>query len=372
MELRRFRPSPDEGPAPWPTGGPPGAAGPGGDEGASYGWPEAPADNQGHGRARTDWSGPRPADAGPGGPPPPGNGLARTGYGDWAPPEGPPHALYPAPRTGSGPGPGPQSGPGSGRGDGKPQGVLRRTWERIAASAVAVVAFVAKFGALLLKIKYLGLVLSMVLSVLAYTLLWGWTFAVGFVLLMFVHEMGHVIVLKRQGIRASLPMFIPFLGAFVNMKDSPRSAYEEALSGLAGPYFGVAASVVVGFWAHATGSNFLLQLAAVGFLLNLFNLMPALPLDGGRAVGALHPAIWFLGLVGLLVFFVYTHAPIVLIILLLGGFELYRRWTRRNSPSSVAYNTLKPQQRLTIGSLYLFIVAAALVGFQLTYVSRSL
>jgi Zn-dependent protease len=240
------------------------------------------------------------------------------------------------------------------------------------AALAAVGAFVAKFGALLLKIKYLGLVLSMLLSVLAYTLLWGWTFAVGFVLLMFVHEMGHVIVLKRQGIRASLPLFIPFFGAFVSMKEMPRSAYQEALSGLAGPYFGVAGAVVVAFWGHATGSNFLLQLAAVGFLLNLFNLMPALPLDGGRAVGALNPVIWFLGLVGLLVYFVYSHAPIVLIILLLGGFELYRRWTRRNSPSSVAYHTLKPQQRLAIGSLYVFIIAAALVGFELTYHARTL
>ena len=125
----------------------------------------------------------------------------------------------------------------------------------------------------------------MFVSVLAYTLLWGWTFAIGFVLLMFVHEMGHVIVLKRQGIPASLPMFIPFLGAFVNMRGMPRDAYQEALSGLAGPYFGTAGAVVVGFWGHATGSNFLLQLAAIGFFLNLFNLLPMLPLDGGRAVG---------------------------------------------------------------------------------------
>jgi Zn-dependent protease len=229
----------------------------------------------------------------------------------------------------------------------------------------------AKFGALLLKLKYLTLILSMVLSVLAYTLLWGWTFAVGFVLLIFVHEMGHVIVLKRQGIRASLPLFVPFLGAFVSMKEMPRSAYQEALSGIAGPYFGVAASVVVAFWGHAMGSNFLLQLAAVGFLLNLFNLMPALPLDGGRAVAALHPVIWFAGLLGLVVFFVFTHAVIVLLILVLGGFELYRRWTRRNSAASLAYHSLRTQQRVTIGALYVFIVAAALVGFQLTYVARS-
>jgi len=268
-----------------------------------------------------------------------------------------------------------QGAPGAPRGNsagGAQPSVLRRIWQRIAAAIAAVGAFLAKFGALLLKLKYLSLVLSMFVSVLAYTLLWGWSFAVGFVLLMFVHEMGHVVELRRQGIRASLPMFIPFLGAFVNMREMPRSAYQEALSGLAGPYFGTAASAVVGFWGHAIGSNFLLQLAAVGFLLNLFNLLPMLPLDGGRAVAALHPAIWFIGLVGLLVFAIFFQAPVVLLVLVLGGFELWRRWTRRNSPASVAYHSLSAQQRLTVGGLYILVIVVALAGFQIAYVSRSL
>jgi Zn-dependent protease len=129
--------------------------------------------------------------------------------------------------------------------------------------------------------------------------------------------------------------------------------------------------VVVGFWGHAIGSDFLLQLAAVGFLINLFNLIPMLPLDGGRAAAALHPAIWFVGLIGLLVYGFVAGAPIVLFILILGGFELWKRWTNRNSPSSVAYYSLRPQQRLTIGTLYVVVVAATLVGLQLTYAARS-
>ncbi|MGH9105648.1 MAG: site-2 protease family protein [Acidimicrobiales bacterium] len=237
---------------------------------------------------------------------------------------------------------------------------------------VAVVAFAAKFGPLLLKVKYLGLVVSMLLSVVAYSIFFGWTFAVGFVGLILVHEMGHVIELRRQGVRASLPMFIPFLGAFVNMREMPRSAFHEGLSGLAGPLFGTAASVVVAFWGHATGSTFLLQLAAVGFLINLFNLMPVLPLDGGRAAAALHPALWFVGLLGLVVFAFFVHSPVVLIILVLGGIELWRRWSQRNSPASVAYHALSRQQRLAIASLYVFVVAGTLLGFQLTYVARSL
>jgi Zn-dependent protease len=262
--------------------------------------------------------------------------------------------------------------PGATAGPARSASRLRRAWRRAASIVVAAGAFVLKFGALLLKIKYLGLVVSMLLSVVAYSLFFGWTFAAGFVLLILVHEMGHVLELRRQGVRASLPLFVPFLGAFVNMREMPRSAYHEALSGLAGPAFGTMASVVVAFWGRATGSQFLLQLAAVGFLINLFNLMPVLPLDGGRAAAALHPVLWLVGLVGLLVFAFFVHSPVVLIVLVLGGFELYRRWTRRNSPASIAYHSLRPQQRLAIASLYVLVVAVTLTGYQLTYVARSL
>jgi Zn-dependent protease len=224
----------------------------------------------------------------------------------------------------------------------------------------------------LIKLKYVGLVLSMFVSVLAYTLFFGWSFAVGFVLLIFVHEMGHVVVLRRQGVPASAPIFIPFLGAFVNMRQMPRNAYQEAVSGLAGPYFGTAASVAVALWGHAVGSNFLLQLGAVGFLLNLFNLLPVLPLDGGRAAAALHPVLWLVGLAGLLAWEFFNPSPVALIILVLGGFELYRRWTRRNSPAAVAYHSLAARQRVAVALMYLLVVAVAIAGFQLTYVARTL
>ena len=248
---------------------------------------------------------------------------------------------------------------------------LRRAWQRIVATLAAIGAFIAKFGVLLVKLKYLTVIGSMLVSIAAYTWLWGWTFAVGFVLLMLVHEMGHVIVLKRQGVPASLPLFVPFLGAFVSMKGSPRSAYEEAQSGLAGPAFGVAGAIVVAAWGNAIGSSFLLRLAFVGFFLNLFNLLPALPLDGGRAAAALHPVIWLVGLVGLLVFEILYPSPIVPIILLLGGYELWQRWRHRGSRASQAYYALLPQQRAVIGALYLGIVAVALIGFHATYLSRS-
>lgn len=256
--------------------------------------------------------------------------------------------------------------------EGKPAGKLRRAWQRFVTALAATGAFLAKFGALLLKLKYIGLVLSMGISVVAYTLFFGWSFAVGFVLLIFVHEMGHVIVLRRQGVPASAPLFIPFLGAFVNMRQMPRNAYQEAVSGLAGPYFGTAASAAVAVWGHAVGSDFLLQLGALGFLVNLFNLLPVLPLDGGRAAAALHPVLWLVGLAGLLVWEFYNPSPIALVILVLGGYELFHRWTRRNSPAAIAYHALAAHQRVSVAAMYVLVVAVAVAGFQFTYVARGL
>ncbi|MGO9661160.1 MAG: site-2 protease family protein [Acidimicrobiales bacterium] len=264
------------------------------------------------------------------------------------------------------------AGPGRAGGSQKPPGLLRRAWQRVGATLAAVAAFLAKFGALLLKLKYVGLVLSMFVSIVAYSLLFGWSFAVGIVLLIFVHEMGHVIELRRQGVPASAPLFIPFLGAFVNMKAAPRSAFQEAMSGLAGPLVGTAASAVVAFWGNATGSRFLMALAFFGFFVNLFNLLPVLPLDGGRAVAALHPVLWLVGLVCLVGFEVLFPSPVVLIVLVLGGFELWHRWRNRNSPSSRAYHSLLPVQRWTVATIYVLLMGAAIVGAQLTYVARSL
>ena len=135
----------------------------------------------------------------------------------------------------------------------------------------------------------------MLVSIGAYALIWGWRFAVGFVLLLLVHELGHVIQLRREGIKAGAPMFVPFLGAVVAMKEMPKDAAAEARVGLAGPVLGSAASLLP-LAIHALGgSDLFLALAYVGFLLNLFNLLPVLPLDGGRAMAALSPTLWFVG-----------------------------------------------------------------------------
>ena len=246
----------------------------------------------------------------------------------------------------------------------------RERLKRALAPLVAVGAFLAKFGIVLLKLKSVVLIGSMAVSVAAYASIWGWRFALGFVLLIFVHEMGHVVVLRARGIKAGWPVFLPFLGAFVSMKSMPRSVYEEAESALAGPIAGTAGALAVAYVGHIEGSDLLISLGFTGLLLNLFNLLPALPLDGGRVAGALHPVIWLGGLAALVVVEIYRPSGIILILLFLGGYELYRRWRGRDNEASRVYFALQPGQRMKIGSAYLALVAVILIGMHYTYAER--
>jgi Zn-dependent protease len=244
--------------------------------------------------------------------------------------------------------------------------------KRALAPLAAVGAFLAKFGVVLVKLKAFTVIGTMGISIVAYASLWGWQFGLGFVLLIFVHEMGHVVALRRRGVKAGAPVFLPFLGAFVSMKEMPRNVYVEAETALAGPVAGTLGAFAVLAVSHYDGSALLRDLAFTGFLLNLFNLLPALPLDGGRVAGALHPAIWLLGLAAMLLYEFYRPSPVIPVILVLGGYELWRRWRGRNSEASKVYFALQPGQRATIGSAYLGLVLVLLVALHATYVPRSL
>ena len=190
----------------------------------------------------------------------------------------------------------------------------------------------AKLKTLLLllpKLKVLTTSGSMLVSVAAYALIWGWKFAIGFVVLLFIHEMGHVIALRREGVEASAPVFIPFLGALVWAKSLGGNALAEARVGLAGPILGTIGAAACLPIAAATGSDLWTALAFTGFFLNLFNLLPVTPLDGGRAMAALAPWMWFVGLGAIVVLALAFPNPIILIIAVVGAFDVYGRWTRR-------------------------------------------
>jgi Zn-dependent protease len=248
---------------------------------------------------------------------------------------------------------------------------VRSLRKRISSALAAIVALIAKFfaaikGVLLLlpKTKLLLTLGTALVSVVLYSLVFGWWFAVGFVLLLFVHEMGHVIQLRREGIRATAPVFVPFLGAVVGMKQMPADALAEARVGLAGPILGTAGAAVCFAIAEATGSSMLRALAYVGFLINLINLVPLTPFDGGRAMAAMAPVMWFIGL-GVMVFLLLvTHNSFLLIFVLFGGYDTYRRWKLRKtgSPQQAAYYRVAPRARVLIGIVYIALLVALVFG----------
>jgi Zn-dependent protease len=248
--------------------------------------------------------------------------------------------------------------------------------KRLGAGIIAIGALLAKLagslkGLLLLlpKLKILTTSGSMLVSVAAYSLLWGWKFAVGFVLLLLVHEMGHVIQLRREGIPASAPLFIPFMGAVVGARSLGDDAAAEARVGLAGPVLGSLAAAALLPVYSATGDEFWRALAFTGFFLNLFNLLPVVPLDGGRAMAAMSPWIWLLGL-GVLAVLAFTFPnPIILIILLLAVLETYRRYKQRksNDPAIKAYYRVTPRQRVLVGAVYLLLVVGLVLGMHTTH-----
>jgi Zn-dependent protease len=248
--------------------------------------------------------------------------------------------------------------------------LAKKVWAPIA--AVGYLAFKFKAAALaIFKFKVFATSASMLVSVAAYAWIWGWRFAVGFVLLLFVHEIGHVLELRRQGVPATAPLFIPFLGAVVGMKQMPHDVWREAQVALAGPILGSLGAA--GVWAagEALDSDLLVALAFTGFLLNLFNLLPIVPLDGGRAVAAIHPALWAVGLLGLVGLTILAPNPILILVLVLGGFELWRRWQQRKDPAAAEYYRIPMWQRVTVGVTYVGLAALLALAMSATHIERT-
>jgi Zn-dependent protease len=244
----------------------------------------------------------------------------------------------------------------------------RATSRKIWAPLAAIGAFLAKFGVALLKFKFL---FSMFVSAAFYVWLGGWWFGIGLIVLLFVHEMGHVVEAKRQGLPVSVPVFIPFMGALITMKQMPHNAWREARLAIAGPLLGSAGALVLYILGLVYDSQQLKALAFLGFLLNLFNLLPVIPLDGGRITAALHPALWFAGFLGLLALVIYRPNPVLIIILLLAGSELWRRWQLRRVPRMQEYYRVRPHQRLVIGLVYFGLAGALALGMHATHVPHS-
>lgn len=181
----------------------------------------------------------------------------------------------------------------------KPKNAFQKAWGGFLAFLAVVWKFLLPLVKLAKGAKVLLTAGTMLLSVWFYSLRFGWSFAAGFVVCILVHEMGHVFAAWRLGEKVSAPVFIPGFGALVFGKRFGRSAWEGAIIGYGGPLFGTLAALACWGIYGLTGNAMFLGLAFTGFLMNLFNMTPIYPLDGGRITAAVSPYIWIAGLVGM-------------------------------------------------------------------------
>jgi Zn-dependent protease len=207
---------------------------------------------------------------------------------------------------------------------------------------------------------------TMLISVVVYAWVFGWVYAVGFVMLLLAHELGHYVAARRRGLDVGAPTFIPFFGAWIQLKDLPHDAETEAYVGLGGPLLGTVAALVVYLLADASESRIWLAVAYSGFVINLFNLIPMAPFDGGRITAVLGPRIWFLGVPILLALFLYLPSPMLLLVALLAAPQLMAAWRYDpNSPAAVAYYGVTTGVRWRYALWYLGLAGfLALMAFQ--------
>jgi len=246
---------------------------------------------------------------------------------------------------------------------------LKKTLGPLAAIGVVIAKFFAKIKFLALPLlKFLPLLLksggTMLLMIWVYTIRWGWKFAVGFVLLLLVHECGHLLVARKFGLKVGAPIFIPFMGAFIALKEAPKNAWIEACVGIGGPLLGSFGALICNSLGELLQTPLFFALAWFGYFLNLFNLMPVGMLDGGRIVTAMSRWLWLPGFALLLWFGLNYPNFIVWLIIVLSLpriFSLFRRRTEEEE----RYFTVTPSQRWAMSILYFGLIAALIFGMHL-------
>ncbi len=215
---------------------------------------------------------------------------------------------------------------------------------------------------------------TMLISIVVYGMLFGWRYAVGFVMLIFLHEMGHYLAARQRGLDVGLPTFIPFVGAWVELKDMPHNVETEAYIGLAGPVAGTLASMCCYWVARKYDSDLMLALSYSGLMLNLINLIPVSPLDGGRVTAVISPKVWLAGVPLLVALFFYRPSPMLILIGILAYPQIKAAiWGNPNLPP--AYYDVPAETRVNYAVLYLGLVAfLAMMSFEvhgmLEHVSR--
>ncbi|APM37669.1 site-2 protease family protein [Clostridium kluyveri] len=210
--------------------------------------------------------------------------------------------------------------------------------------------------------KFASTLISMLLMILVYAKIYGWAFGLGFVVLLFVHEMGHYLSAKAVKLDVTLPLFIPFVGALISMKEEPKDAVTEAKVAIGGPLIGSLGALICFILYFSLKENFLMALAYTGFMLNLFNLIPLHPLDGGRIVSAISPKLWFIGIpIAAIALFKFFN-PIILLLLILGIFQVINQYKNPDK----AYYEVNPATRWIFAFMYFGLIL--FLGMGIAYI----
>jgi len=281
------------------------------------------------------------------------------------PPRYPPPPLPPPPAP---------AAPGWGRPEPSVWQKIKKLFAPFGVIGVLFLKFFAKVKFLILPaLKYVPVLFktggTMILSIGVYALYWGVWFAVGFVLLIFVHECGHLIAAKRLGLKVGAPVFIPFMGAVIALKEAPRNAWIEAQVGIGGPLLGTVGAAVCELIHVATGNQMFGALAYTGFFLNLFNLMPVGFLDGGRIVTALSPWMWLIGF-AILTAMTFMHPNLLLILILIASLPRLISLFRAKSDEERRYFEITPEQRWIMAAMYFGLIALLVFGMNFSHIPR--
>ncbi|MFO0728841.1 MAG: site-2 protease family protein [Myxococcota bacterium] len=245
-----------------------------------------------------------------------------------------------------------------------------RAWKKAFSPLVilGVVLLKAK-GLLLPLLKFFPIVLktggTMFLSIGVYAMVWGWKYAAGFVLLIFIHESGHLLAARSFGLNAGAPVFIPFMGAFIALKDAPRNAWMEAWVGISGPLAGAWAAGVCHLAGLAYDVPLLIALAWSGYWLNLFNLTPLGQLDGGRVVTALSPWMWIPGF-GIMGYFAITRPSLIVWLMLASSIPRLISLFRKRGAEEQRYYEVSPRQRAVMATAYFGLIGILAFAMHLT------
>jgi Zn-dependent protease len=209
-----------------------------------------------------------------------------------------------------------------------------------------------KFG------KLVPTLLSMVLAIGVYTLAFGWRYAVGIVAMLLIHEMGHYAAARQRGLAVRLPMFIPFAFAWTTLEDVPHDAETEAYVGLGGPMLGTVGAIAAWWLADSYDARWLLAVAYTGFFINLVNMIPLPPLDGGRITAVLSPRIWLLGvpIIGVLLWYHFSVILLLVAILAVPHVFAALRFDRASAQAQ-GYYAVSPRTRWEYGLIYVGLIA---------------